>query len=59
MGKFNILGVQDRYIEVVGENKHDYLLNYIKYDCNDECEKQETMSKVLFEFCVNSGYFIN
>lgn len=58
MGKFTIRGVSDKYIEIIGENNHDYLINYIESDCNSKSEKQETISKALFEFCLSSGYFV-
>ena len=57
MGKFNIRGIDDAYIEVIDENNHDYLINIIKYNSGRDCDKQETMSKVIFDFCVSSGYF--
>jgi hypothetical protein len=58
MGKFNIRGSHDRYIEIISENSHEYLINYIKADCESDCCRQETMSKALFEYCISTGYFL-
>lgn len=58
MGKFSIRGIEDRYIEVIDENAHEYLIHYVKDTSDSSTSKEETMSKALFEYCISSGYFL-
>ncbi len=58
MGKFSIRGIQGRYIEVVGENTHEYLIHYINDDTKSDSSREDTISKALFEYCIRTGYFL-
>lgn len=58
MGKFSIRGIQGRYIEVIGENAHEYLIHYVNDNIESGGNKADTISKALFEYCINAGYFL-